>query len=119
MKMAAVAFALPIMPGQEEMVRHLGELASGSGELREEYEQSRERLGITEEKMWIQRTPIGQTMIVYWDTDNPQRTFRQIADSQEEFDKQFKKLIESAAPAVDLSKEQPLSNELLFEWQQR
>lgn len=114
--MAVVAFALPIMPGQEELVRGLGEAVSGSGGLREEYEQSRERLGISEEKVWIQRTPIGQTMIVYWETEDPQRTLRQIADSQDEFDKQFKELIESSAPAVDLSKEQPLSNELLFRW---
>jgi hypothetical protein len=114
--MGAFAFTLPILPGQEEAVRRIGELVSGSGELREEYEESRRKLRITQEKVWIQRTPIGQAMIVYWETDDPQRTLREIADSQDEFVKQFRELILSAAPALDLSKEQPLPNELLFSW---
>ena len=114
--MAAVAFALPILPGQDEMVRRLGESVSESGGLREAYEESRKRLGISKERVWVQRTPIGQSMIVYWETEDPQRTLRRIADSEEEFDKQFKQLIERAAPAIDLSEEQPLSHELLFTW---
>jgi hypothetical protein len=115
--MASVAFSLPILPGQEVVVRSLGEAVSGSGELKEAYEESRKRLGIREEKVWIQRTPIGQAMIVYWETDNPQQTLRQIADSQDAFDKRFKQLIQTAAPALDLTEENPLSNELLFSWQ--
>ncbi len=116
--MGSFAFALPIMPGQEEVVKRLRETVSGSGgDLREGYERSRERLGITEEKVWVQRTPIGQSLIVYWETDDPQHTLRQIANSQDEFDEQFGKIIKTAAPAVDLSAEQPLSNELLFSWQ--
>jgi hypothetical protein len=117
--MAAVAFALPILPGQEDLVRSLGEAVSGSGGLREEYEESRKRLGIREEKVWVQRTPIGASVIVYWETDDPQRTLREIADSQDEVDKRFKQVVENAAPALDLSQENPLSNELLFEWDQR
>jgi hypothetical protein len=114
--MAAVAFALPILPGQEDLVKSMGEAVSGSGELREEYEESRKRLGIREEKVWVQRTPIGASIIVYWETEDPQRTLREIADSQDEFDKRFKQVVENAAPALDLSQENPLSNELLFEW---
>ena len=58
-------------------------------------------------------------MIVYWETEDPQRTLREIADSQDEIDKRFKQVVENAAPALDLSQENPLSNELLFEWHQR
>jgi hypothetical protein len=64
--MAAFAFTLPILPGQEEVVRRIGEAVSG--ELQEAYEESRRRLGISEEKIWVQRTPIGQALVVYWDT---------------------------------------------------
>ncbi len=117
--MAAVAFALPILPGQEELVRSAGEAISESVDFREEYEASRKRLGIKEEKVWIQRTPIGASIIVYWETDDPQRTLREIAESQDEFDQRFKQILENAASALDLSQENPLSNELLFEWQQR
>jgi hypothetical protein len=115
--MTSVAFTLPILPGQEEIVRRMGEMVSVSGELREQYEESRKRLGISEEKVWVQKTPIGQAIIVYWETEDPQRTLRQMADAQDEFDKQFRELIESAAPAIDLTKDNPLSNELLFQWQ--
>jgi hypothetical protein len=117
--MTAVAFALPILPGQEDFVRSIGEAVSGSGELREGYEQSRKMLGISEEKVWLQRTPIGQSIIVYWQTDDPQRTLREMANAQDEVDKRFRQVIESAAPAIDPSKENPLSNELLFEWKQQ
>ena len=77
--MAAFAFTLPILPGQEEVERRIGEAVSG--ELREEYEESRKRLGISEEKIWVQRTPIGQALVVYWDTEDPQRTLREIANA--------------------------------------
>jgi hypothetical protein len=115
--MAAFAFTLPILPGQEETVRRMGEAVSGSGEFREEYEASRKRLGISEERVWVQRTPIGYAIVVYWETEDPQRTFREMADSQEEFDRHFRRLIETAAPAVDFDQKQPLFNDLLFEWQ--
>jgi hypothetical protein len=93
-------------------------MVSGSGELREGYEASRKMLGISEEKVWLQRTPIGHSIIVYWETEDPQRTLREMANSQAEADKQFRQVIENAAPAIELSKENPLSNELLFQWQQ-
>ena len=115
--MPAFAFALPILPGQDDLVRRMGEAVSGSGALREAYEESRRRLGINHEKVWVQRTPIGQAIIVYWETEDPQRTLRKMADSQEEFDKKFRELIETAAPALNLSSKRPLSNELLFSWE--
>lgn len=62
--------------------------------------------------------PIGHTMVMYWETEDPQRTLREIADSQDEFGKEFRRLIETAAPTIDLGQEQPLSNQLLFEWQE-
>jgi hypothetical protein len=116
---AVVAFALPILPGQDDLVRKMGEAVSGSGELREKYEESRKRLGISEEKVWLQRTLIGASIIVYWETEDPQRTLREMANSQDEVDQKIRQLIEDAAPAIDLSKDNPLSNELLFEWTQQ
>jgi hypothetical protein len=116
---AVVAFALPILPGQGDLVRKMGEAVSGSGELRGQYEESRKRLRISEEKVWIQRTPIGYSIIVYWETEDPQRTLREIANAQDEVDQRFRQVIENAAPAIDLSKDNPLSNELLFEWPQQ
>ena len=117
--MASFAFVLPVLPGQEENIRHMSETVGGSGPLREAYEASRERLGISQEKVWVQRTPIGQAVVVYWETEDPQRALREMADSQDEVDNMFKQFIETTAPAIDLAKEQPLSNELIFEWSAR
>ena len=117
--MAAVAFALPILPGQEDLVRSFGKAVSNSGDLRGEYEASRKRLRIREEKVWVQKTPIGASIIVYWETDDPQRTLCEIAESQDRVDQKLRELIEDAAPALDLSQENPLSNELLFELHHR
>jgi hypothetical protein len=114
--MPAFAFSLPLLPGQDEMVRQLCEVVSDGGPLRSAYEASRLGLGISEEKVWIQLTPIGKTIIIYWETDDPQRVLREMANSQDRFDSQFRQFIESAAPALNLSKDKPLSNELLFEW---
>ncbi len=115
--MASFAFALPILPGQEGIVKRMGEAVSK--DLREDYEESRSKLGITEEKVWVQRTPIGQSIIVYWETEDPQRTLRDMAASQDEFDMKFRKLIETSAPTMNLADEQPILNELLFEWSAR
>lgn len=115
--MPAVAFALPILPGQEENIRLMSEEVLRPGPLREAYEESRRNLGISREAAWLQSTPVGDMMIVYWESDDPQYVLREIAASQDQFDDRFRQFIQSAAPAVDLSREQPLSNVLLFEWQ--
>jgi hypothetical protein len=114
--MAAFAFTLPILPGQDGVVRSIGEALSGSGELQETYEASRRILGIREERVWLQKTPIGRALVVYWETEDPQRTLRQLADSQDEAVERFRDLIMSAAPALDLSAEHPITSELLFSW---
>lgn len=115
--MPAVAFALPILPGQEETLRNMSEEVLVSGPLRDSYEQSRRNLGITREIAWLQPTPIGDMMIVYWESDDPQYVLREIAASQDEFDSRFKQFIQNSVPAIDFAREQPLSNSVLFEWQ--
>ena len=52
---------------------------------------------------------------MYWETDDPQRALREMADSQDEVDNMLKQFIETTAPALDLIKEQSLSNELILE----
>ncbi len=114
--MAAFAFTLPILPGQDGLVRSMGEALEASGEFQEAYEASRRILGIREEKVWVQETPIGRALVVYWETEDPQRALRELADSQDEAVKRFRDLVMTAAPALDLSGGRPISSELLFSW---
>jgi hypothetical protein len=115
--MAAIAFALPVLPGQEETVIRMSEETLSPGPLREAYEESRRNLGISREMAWLQPTAVGDMIIVYWESDDLQYVLREIANSQDQFDSHFRQFIEDAVPAVDLAREQPLSNRLLFEWQ--
>lgn len=116
MHMAAFAFTLPVLPGQDGAARSMGEALSSSGELQEAYEASRKILGIREEKVWVQKTPSGEALVVYWETEDPQRALRALADSQDESVARFRNLVTAAAPALGLSGGQPISSELLFSW---
>ena len=113
--MPAVAFALPVLPGQEENVRLMAEEVSRPGPLREAYEESRRTLGISREAAWLQPTPVGDMVILYWESDDPQYVLREIAASQDHFDGRFRQFIQSSA--LDSGGDQPVSNTLLFEWQ--
>src|SRR5215210_507248 len=96
--MAAIAFALPVLPGQEETVIRMSEETLSPGPLREAYEESRRNLGISREMAWLQPTAVGDMMIVYWESDDLQYVLREresddlqyvlreIANSQDQFD---------------------------------
>ena len=112
--MASLAAALPILPGQTEVVRRMSEEALGPR--RSEYEESRRRLGITKEMAWIQHTPMGDMVIVYWEAENPQRILEQMARSHDQFDEWFRQFIQNAH-GLDITQEQPPANELVFDWQ--
>ncbi len=115
--MTAVAFALPILPGQEENMRRLSEEVLASGQFRDAYEESRRKLGITRGMAWLRPTPVGDMIIVYRESDDLQYLLREIAASQDHFDSRFRQFIQSSVPGTDLPAEEPLANKLLFEWQ--
>lgn len=107
-------FAMPLLPGQADTVRRMREEALGVR--RSEYEESRRRLGITEERAWIQSTPMGDMVLVYLETEDPQRALRGMAESQEPFDVWFRQYIQDAH-GVDITRGQAPPPEPAFEWQ--
>ncbi len=106
-------FAMPLVPGAAETVRSMREEALGP--LRSEYEESRRRLGITEERAWIQSTPMGEMVLVYLEAEDPQRALQGMAESQEPFDVWFRQYIQDAH-GVDITTEQAPPPESAFEW---
>jgi hypothetical protein len=112
--MAAFAMTLPILPGQAEGIRRMRDEALGPR--RSEYEESRRRMGVTKEQAWVQTTPMGQIVIVYWEVDDPQRALRQMAESQDQFDIWFRQFIENVH-GVDIAQEQPPASEFVFDWE--
>lgn len=82
--MAVYCFAQMIQPGKWEEARRIFEEISGPR--REEYEASRRRLGIREEKVWFQGLPQGEMAVIYWEGDNPHRALQEFAASEDPFD---------------------------------
>ena len=112
--MASFAMALPILPGQAEGIKRMREEALGPR--RSEYEESRRRMGITKEMAWVQPTPMGEIVLVYWEVEDPQRALRQMAESQDQFDSWFRQFIQNVH-GVDIAGGPPPSSELVFDWQ--
>ena len=112
--MASFAAAMPILPGQTEAIQRMRDEALGPR--RSDYEESRRRLGITREMAWVQHTPMGDMVIIYWEAENPQRILEQMAQSQDQFDEWFRQFIQSTH-GVDITQERPPASELVFEWQ--
>ena len=66
--MPAIAFAIPVVPGKEELDRQtLDEMA---GARREEYEAALRDAGVTRQTVWHQETPNGTIAVVYMEADD-------------------------------------------------
>ena len=87
----AFAFATPIVPGKSEVLRQFTEEMEGPR--RNELEESRRRLGMTAERAWIQETPQGDIVIVYWEVEDVQRALEGMRESEEPFDKWFRQKV--------------------------
>jgi hypothetical protein len=60
--------------------------ACGGMTRRSEYEASRRRLGIREERVWFQTLPQGDMAVVYWEGDDPRAALQEFASSTDPFD---------------------------------
>ena len=112
--------ACDISAEQEEPWRRLLQELSDAGrkEVKEEYAQSRRRLGISLESVWLVPTkPRGGGMaVVYLEADNPERVLGELAASDAPFDSfysgRMRKLL-----GLDLAQvPRGASGELLFAW---
>jgi hypothetical protein len=88
MRMPAIAFTVPVLPGKETLDRST--LEEFTGARRDEYETARKRIGITREAVWHQETPNGTVAVVYLEADDIGAAMQGIASSQEPFDVWFR-----------------------------
>ena len=114
--MAAYAFFMPIVLGQEEVDRRF--LAEATGARRAEFEASRKRLGIRAERGWHQSTPQGTFAVVYLEADDLSQAFAGIATSTDSFDVWFREQL-LAVHGIDMSQPMPgPMNEMVMDWGQ-
>jgi hypothetical protein len=84
MPMMAVVF--PIVPGKTDEWRAW--IAEVNGPRREEFEESRRRVG-AHERTYLQSSPMGDLVIITVEGDDPGRSFGQIMSTDDEFTKWF------------------------------
>ena len=87
--MQSTCVAVPIQPGKlENWKRFIAEL---DGPRRSEHEASRRRMGIRRESAWLQEDP--PMAIVQIDADDPARASRELAKSDDPFDRWFREQV--------------------------
>jgi hypothetical protein len=83
-KAPSIAFAGPILAGKEEPWRRfLQELA---GSRSQEYATLKQRLGILTERVWLMRRRDSETVIAYFEAQDPQQALTRLVGSEEPFD---------------------------------
>lgn len=102
--MAEVVFAVPVVPGKEDLDRQvLDELA---GSRREEYETAMRDAGIRRQAIWHQKNPDGGTLaIVYFEADDPEAPMRW-TQSDSEISRWFVEQMQEVH-GIDISQQPP------------
>jgi len=110
---------LPILPGKQEEWRRFCQALQGSR--RCQYEESRQRLGITKELAWLYapvQPPQGEIVVVSMEAEHPEQVLLQLAASDILFDRWYRQqLLELHGLDVTEALSRP-PNELVFVWKQ-
>ena len=72
--MAEIVFAVPVLPGKEELDRQVMDELAGSR--RQDYEAALRDAGITRQAIWHEETPGGTLAIVYFEADDAEAPMR-------------------------------------------
>jgi len=91
-KTPSIAFAGPILASKEEPWRRFLQELSGSRS--QEYGALKQRLGILAERVWLMRTRDSETVIAYFEVQDPQQALARLVASEEPFDLWFKEKLQ-------------------------
>jgi len=98
-------FCIPLKPGKAEELRSWG--AEILGPRRSEYHAFRRRLGLTAQRVYLQRTPQADIAIIYVEGDDLQRTFKEVQTSQAPFAAWFRQRASDLLDGLDLTQVSP------------
>lgn len=80
--------AFPILPGKTEAGKEFAKALMGPR--RKEFEPALKREGTAKESWFLQKTPQGDFVLVYFEAENVQKSFEILAKSQDPFLRWFK-----------------------------
>ena len=84
--METLGVAAPIVPGKLNQWRQMvAELRRRS----DEHARSMRAKGVTREDIWLQQTPVGDTVILYMEGDDPASYTKKVFESDAPFDRWF------------------------------
>jgi hypothetical protein len=100
------AFSAPVMPGAEDRGREFAREAFETR--RDEHAASRRALGVTQETVVLNHTPMGDIICVYIEGDDPDGGNRRFAESRSEYDVWFKEQLKGIfPPQIDFNEPVP------------
>ena len=109
------AFIAPILPGKTEEFKAFAKQLQG--ERKAEYAASRKRSGITREVLFHQKTPMGEFVVVVWETSgDPAAAMQKTFESKDPFDQWFMKRIGEIHGVTSEQTTDGDMNELIFDW---
>jgi len=109
--MPAVTFNVPILPGKTEAWKQA--LAEIKGTRNSDYQESRQRMGITREVVSLQQTPAGDSVVVFLEGDDPAGVVGKYLKSDAPFDKWF---AETFLVGIHGIQEAPPANPVFLDW---
>jgi L-rhamnose mutarotase len=78
-----------------------------------ELKDSRKRMGIEKEEVWLQHTPNGDFAVIYWECKNPDQAMKAMMSSEEPFDKWFREKVLVDVHGFDPSQTMPMNEPVL------
>jgi len=110
--MADYAFVQPVTAGKMDSWK--GYIQEMKGPRNHELKESRKKAGLTVERVWLQRTPMGDFAVVYWEAKDIGKVFETLMKSDTPFDKWFREKILIEVHGMDFSKPMVM-NELILD----
>ena len=112
--MAYYAFINPVVSGKLDVWKSY--IKEMTGSRNNERKESRKKAGLTVERVWLQRTPMGDFAVVYWEAKDISKVFDRLIKSDTPFDKWFRDKILVEVHGMDFSKPLPPMNELMLDF---
>lgn len=86
--MKTFSAAFPVLPGKEGAAKQFADACMGSR--RKECVEYLKRVGISKESWHLQKTPMGSFVVVHFESEDPAKSFKILAESTHTFDVWFR-----------------------------
>jgi hypothetical protein len=112
--MAVFNAAFPILPGKEDAAGAFAEACSGAR--KGEFDELQRRASTTRETWSLQQTPMGAFMLVWFDSDDIEGAFTDLATADDEFTVWFRgQILDCTGVDMAASDDSP-PPDLLLDW---